>query len=99
MPAEFAPAEFAQEFVGVARARGILGRSKMRGMPDLAWTDLAKTQMRRKAGGAVAIGPVTVCGVAGEAALQKILKPRLGGAFARYPGFAQTAGPVRPRRL
>src|ERR1700679_3031957 len=99
MPAEFAPAEFAQEFVGIASLCGMLGGGKMRGMPNLARADLAKTQMRRKAGGAVAIGPVAISGVARQAMAEKILEPRLGGAFARRPGFAQAAGPVRPRRL
>ena len=94
MPAELAPAEFAQEFVGIAGARRLIGGGKMRGVPDLARTDLAEAQMRRKAGGAVAIGPVAVFGIAGETDLQKIRKPPLARAFAGRPGFAQAAGPI-----
>ena len=99
MPAEFAPAELAQEFVGIAGERGTLGGGKMRGMPDLARADLAETQMRREAGGAVAIGPVAIVRCSRQAIAEKILEPLLGGAFARRPGFAQAAGPVRPGRL
>ena len=69
MPAEFAPAEFAQEFVGIACERGAFGGRKMRGMPDLARADLAEAQMRRQAGCAVAVGPVAIAGVAGKSCL------------------------------
>jgi hypothetical protein len=43
MPAEFAPAELAQEFICVPCERVAFGGCKLRGMPDLARADLTET--------------------------------------------------------
>jgi hypothetical protein len=48
MPAEFTPAQFAEEFVDVTGELWILGGGKSRGVPDLPRADLAKAQMRRQ---------------------------------------------------
>src|SRR5579863_585961 len=99
MAAEFAPAEFAQEFVGIASESRTFGGGKLRGMPDLTRADLAKAQMRREGRCAVAVGPIAVFGVALEACLEKILEPLLRRALACRPALAQASRPVRMCRL
>src|SRR5581483_9764054 len=94
MPAELAPAEFAQEFVGIGRQGGALGRSKARRVPDLPRADLAKAQMRRERGRAVAVGPVAIAGISFEAVGEEALETLLGSGLTRRPGRAQAAGPI-----
>ena len=99
MTAELAPAEFAEELVDVGGQARVLGRGEARGMPDLTRTDLAEAKMRREPRCAVAVGPVAIAGVAGNAAVEERLEPGLRGGLAGLPVVAQPAGPIRPRRL
>ena len=99
MPAELAPAEFAEEFFDIGGQARVLGRGEARGMPDLARADLAEAKMRRQPRGAVAVGPVAIAGIAGDAAVEERLEPRLRRGLAGLPGLAQAAGPIRPGRF
>ena len=67
----------------------MLGRGEARGMPDLTRTDLAEAKMRREPRGAVAVGPVAITGIAGNAAVEERLEPCLRRRLARLPGVAQ----------
>ena len=49
MPAELAPAQFAEEFIDVAREFRMLGGGKACRVPDLPRADFTEAQMRRKA--------------------------------------------------
>src|SRR6201999_3763840 len=69
MPAELAPAEFAEEFFHLWPQFWLFVGGEMRGVPDLPRADLAKPQMRRQAGGAGAVGPVAIAGIRREAVL------------------------------
>ena len=93
MAAELAPAELAEELVDVGGQARVLGRRKACGVPDLARADLAETQMRREPRGAVAVGPVAVAGVAGDAVVEERLKSRLGGGLA---GLSSSRAGRRP---
>ena len=55
--------------------------------------------MRREPRCAVAVGPVAIAGIAGNAAFEERLEPGLRGGLAGLPSLAQAAGPIRPRRL
>src|SRR6202041_2580369 len=68
-------------------------------VPDLPWTDLAKAQMRREPRGAVAIGPVAAHAISGRTAFKKCVELGVGRYLARRPRLAQSAGPIRLRRL
>ena len=81
MTAELAPAEFAEEFFDVGGQARVLGRGEARGMPDLTRTDLAEAKMRREPRCAVAVGPVAIARVAGNAAVEE----RLERVLARRP--------------
>ena len=100
MTAELAPAEFAEELVDVGGQARVLGRRKARGVPDLARTDFAETKMRREPRGAVAVGPVAIAGIAGNAAVEERLEAAPAPtASPGCPVVAQAAGPIRPGRL
>ena len=77
----------------------MFGCGEARSVPDLARADLAETQMRRQPRGAVAVGPVAVAGIAGNAAAEKRLEGGLCRGLARRPVVAQAAGPIRLARL
>ena len=48
VPAELAPAQFAQEFLDAAGKARLSSGGESRGVPDLPRADLAKAQMRRE---------------------------------------------------
>src|SRR5262249_39994588 len=99
VPAELAPAEFAQELVDICRQSRSLGRGKTGRMPDLPWADLAKAQVRRERGGAVAVGTVALACVSLKSVSEEGFEPLLSGCFARIPALAQAASPVGMARL
>ena len=97
--AEFAPAEFAEELVDIARELRAFGGGKARGVPDLARAELAESQMRRQSRGAGAVGPVAIAGVSGDAVVEEGPEPRLGRGLAGLPALPQAGRPIGSRRL
>ena len=93
MPAEFAPAEFAQDLSLAWRARhaAAMGRA-----PAWRWRDPARTADERA--GSVGLGLVFLRHIAGEHHARHALPAALLPIPA-CPGFAQAAGPIRPCRL
>src|SRR5262249_884774 len=99
MPAELAPAKLAEEFVDIARQRRLLGGRKPGGVPDLPRADLTEPQVRREAGCAVLVRPVTCARVALDGAGEEGPQPLLGRDFAGAPTLAQARRPIRMARL